>query len=124
MDGVTPNSPRIDFVSEKKMVEMVFGPDASATHVRAFYKRDEETIYLRDDWNPVDLRNQAELLHELVHHVQKFNKVEAPCPAALERQAYDLHLEWLRERGVEDPYAFMGINELFVLLVSTCRKNE
>ena len=28
-----------------------------------------------------------------------------PCMAAYERQAYDLQIKWLREQGIDDPYA-------------------
>ena len=44
-----------------------------------------------------------------------------PCTAAHERLAYDLQIKWLREQGVDDPYALIGINELGIYMVSVCR---
>ena len=41
--------------------------------------------------------------------------------AAYERQAYDLQIKWLREQGVDDPYALIGINELGIYMLSVCR---
>lgn len=121
----TPLPPRFSYISQEKMVEMAFGPNGHKdAHVRALYNQSDETIYLLEDWNPNDLRGKSELLHELVHHVQKFNNVPVPCKAALEQQAYHLQFTWLREHGVEDPYAFLDINELFVVLVSTCRNAD
>ncbi len=29
-------------------------------------------------------------------------------------------VEWLREQGVDDPHKFLNINELYVMLVSSC----
>jgi hypothetical protein len=60
-------------------------------------------------------------LHEVVHNVQRENNVQAPCEAALERQAYDPQMKWLREQGVDDPYAVIGTNELTIYMASTCR---
>jgi hypothetical protein len=44
-----------------------------------------------------------------------------PCLAALERQAYDLQIKWLREQGVDDPYNVIKTNELGIYMVSVCR---
>jgi len=72
--------------------------------------------------HPVSLaRQKSALLHELVHHVQRSNNMEMPCVAAYEWQAYDLQIKWLREQGVEDPYALIGINELGIYMLSVCR---
>jgi hypothetical protein len=71
-------------------------------------------------WNLAALRDRSILLHELVHHVQRFNKVTPPCPAALERQAYDLQARWLREQGVADPYGLMGTDEFTVVILTAC----
>lgn len=66
------------------------------------------------------LRDQSILVHELVHHLQHANKVNVPCPAALERQAYHLQVLWLREQGVVDPYELMGTDEFSVRVYSMC----
>jgi hypothetical protein len=86
----------------------------------AFYVHATATIYLPDTWRPGGLRDQSLLLHELVHHVQRSNKVVPPCPAALERQAYELHATWLREHGVAEPYELIGTDEFTVLVLSAC----
>ncbi len=88
--------------------------------VEAFYLRAENTIYLPDNWQALGLRDRSVLLHELVHHLQAANHVKVACPAALERQAYNLQFTWLREQGVEDPYDFTGLDVLTVILASSC----
>jgi hypothetical protein len=60
------------------------------------------------------------LLHELVHHVQEFNRLPSRCNAERERQAYDLTRVWLSEQGVADPYAFLKVDELTVTILSSC----
>ena len=88
--------------------------------VQAFYLRDKATVYLPQTWRLSEIRDQGILLHELVHHVQRFNKVKPPCPAALERQAYDLQAAWLREQGVADPYEMIGTDEFTVAILTAC----
>jgi hypothetical protein len=134
-----PESPRIAFVPEYQMrgvFEAAAYPDrqpqadvpanqrVSDAHqtsgILAFYLHATATVYLPETWRPDALRNQSILLHELVHHVQVFNKVVPACHAALERQAYALQATWLREHGIADPYEFIGTDELTVALRSAC----
>lgn len=121
--GLTaPALPPVVLVPQHRLVEIAFGPFPPATTgVSALYERKTGTIYMLEGWNGNELMDRSELLHELVHHVQNTNSVPAACLASHERQAIHLQLEWLREQGVQDPYEFMNINELYVLLVSSCR---
>jgi hypothetical protein len=119
-----PPPPQIALVRKERMVELAFGAHATEGNVRALYDRNTETIYLREGWDPKDLRSRSELLHELVHHVQNFNKVPSQCDAARERDAYHLQFAWLIEQGIQDPYSFLEINELMVVLLSVCRDRD
>jgi hypothetical protein len=116
-----PDHPPIHFVTPAEMAMRHGSPENSGLDLQALYNRNKGSIYLPQEWRPNDLRQKSALLHELVHHVQRFNKIELPCLAALERQAYDLQIKWLREQGVDDPYDLIKTNELTVYLVSTCR---
>jgi hypothetical protein len=120
--GLTaPALPPIAQVPSHRLVQIAFGPfPPMTTGVSALYDRKTGKIYMRDGWNEHDLMDQSELLHELVHHVQSANNVPAACPAVHEGQAIALQVEWLREQGVDDPHKFLGINELYVMLVSSC----
>ena len=89
-------------------------------NVQAFYRHATATIYLSETWRSDRLRDQSILLHELVHHVQWFNRVSAPCVSAFERQAYDLQVRWLREQGVADPYKLIRIDDFTVIIYSAC----
>ncbi|NOJ38411.1 DUF6647 family protein [Bradyrhizobium australiense] len=99
-----PDHPPIHFVTPAEMAIRHGSPENSGLELQALYNRNEGSIYLPQEWRTNDLRQKSALLHELVHHVQRFNKMELSCLAALERQAYDLQIKWLREQGVNNPY--------------------
>jgi len=59
-------------------------------------------IVFMDDqrWDPEDPFQLSLLVHELVHHAQRYMKgVYWPCPNAQETQAYTLQNKWLNQRG-------------------------
>jgi len=118
---LAPDHPPINFVSTTELARRFGSPENSGLELQALYNHSEGAIYLPQQWLPNDLRQKSALLHELVHHVQRFNKVELPCIAAYERQAYDLQIKWLREQGVDDPYDLIKTNELSIYMVSVCR---
>jgi hypothetical protein len=118
---VAPDHPPIHFATPAEMAMRYGTPEHSGLEFQALYNREEGSIYLPLEWQPDDLRQKSALLHELVHHVQRANNVEAPCVAAHERQAYDLQIKWLREQGVDDPYSLIRTNELSIYMVSVCR---
>ena len=121
---VAPDHPTIEAVTAAEMTTHYGAPESNALEFQALYSHEERKIFLPDDWRIDSLKNRSALLHELVHHVQRENNVQAPCKAALERQAYDLQVTWLREQGVDDPYRVIGTNELTIYMVSTCRDDS
>lgn len=92
--------------------------------VQGFYLRATATVYLPETWQLAALRDQSTLLHELVHHAQRLNKVGVACPGQLERQAYDLQVEWLREQGVAQPFDLIGIDEFTMLILTACPPSD
>ncbi|CAN7735396.1 hypothetical protein LJR220_001941 [Bradyrhizobium sp. LjRoot220] len=118
---LAPDHPPIHFVTSTELATRHGSPEHSRLELQALYSRSEGSIYLPQQWLPDDLRQKSALLHELVHHVQRFNNIELPCIAAHERQAYDLQIKWLREQGVDDPYDLMKTNGLGIYMASVCR---
>ena len=115
-----PAPPPVVLISEGRLNELASGR-SDVGQFRGLYNREEGIVYLPESWNPADIRNRATLLHELVHHVQIFNKVPVQCPAQLEVQAYDVTIKWLREQGIQDPYEVLKIDECVIALISMCR---
>jgi hypothetical protein len=114
--------PRIEIVGPGVMSERAFGPGVAASPLlRGLYSQPEATVFLRGDWDASKLRDQSELLHELVHHFQNVHNLKFGCGAEREKLAYELQLKWLREKGVADPYELLEINAFFVVMVSVCR---
>ncbi|MFC7332200.1 DUF6647 family protein [Rhodocista pekingensis] len=52
-----------------------------------------------ETWSEADVVEVSYLLHELVHHVQARQGYVPACPAAYERDTYNLQNEWLKEQG-------------------------
>jgi hypothetical protein len=113
---VMPPPPHAVLVAEDEMTEQA----ARHIDVMGFYDRDTTTVYLRADWDPADLRSRATLLHELVHHVQSFNRVPSRCAAEQEILAYELTVKWLRQQGVADPYKVLDTDEFTIIFFSMC----
>jgi hypothetical protein len=114
--------PRVEFVGQVRMSEIAHGPSIVPNpQLRALYSQRATTIYLRANWNAVSLRDQSELVHELVHHFQSAHNLTYECGAARETLAYDLQIAWLREQGVSDPYELLEINAFYVIVASMCR---
>jgi hypothetical protein len=114
--------PPVVFVPPEELLERFVGRGNGSTdiHLRALYSRTEQTIFLSQAWNYNDVGDRGALLHELVHYLQQLNHVKAECVAAYERQAYDLHMAWLREAGVQDPYDFLNIDEFTIRAITMC----
>lgn len=123
---LAPEPPRITLLPREQMIKMNYGPEqiSGYRNLQAFYVPMARTIYLPDTWLPGELYGRSILLHELVHHVQRSNNVRVPCPAALERQAYQLQTDWLSEQGVANPYEMIGTDEFTVRIWSSCVTDE
>jgi hypothetical protein len=119
--GEPPVAPEIQFRSQHELNERYYGgqPPADA-RLCGLYHAESKTIYLPTEWRPEVLADRASLLHELVHHVQTVRAMPNPCPAARERLAYQLQVQWLRENGVADPYALINIDEFTIAVHSLC----
>lgn len=111
-----PPSPPVVLASVDEMRERAGGSHS----VVALYDRDTATIYLPANWDRTRTYDRAMLLHELVHHVQEFNRIASRCAAERERQAYDLTVKWLAAQGIADPYAVLNTDELTIAIFSMC----
>jgi hypothetical protein len=62
---------------------------------------DGHTIFLPSQFDPADVLHQSDLLHEVVHAVQRTNKPDLPNWLA-EQEAYGIQARFLKENGRED----------------------
>jgi hypothetical protein len=123
---LAPEPPRITLLPREQMIKIYYGSEqvSGYRNLQAFYIPTARTIYLPDTWLPDELYGRSILLHELVHHVQRSNNIRVPCPAAVERQAYQLQTDWLSEQGVASPYEMIGTDEFTVRILSSCVTDE
>jgi hypothetical protein len=120
-----PPAPDIVLVPKEVLDERVYGDQHhGGTFACGLYDPQTQTIWLPEDCRADDLFHQSTLLHELVHHVQTASEMDYPCLAAREPLAYGLQAQWLRESGVEDPYAMMGVDDFTILMRSICWPEE
>ena len=113
-------APPVHFISSDELVNTFTGGKPTTSRVEALYSDENHSIYLPDGWRADDLRDRSILLHELVHHLQYLNRVEATCASEHELQAVKLQVTWLREQGAEDPLGLLGINDLFIRMLGQC----
>jgi len=87
-----------------------------ASRLQGFYDKNV-TIYLRPSFDMQNLNDRSQLLHELVHYVQWYNKQQQhECLGQLEVEAYELQDEWRVESGLKarnDPFKM-------IMLTASC----
>ncbi len=99
--------PRLAFVPDAE-IDRLANPGRTIDDwqdVEACFLTDEITIYLSDRFDADDLFHRSTLVHELVHFMQLINGAfrYAECPAALERPAYFLQVDYLDQHGFDWP---------------------
>jgi len=115
--------PTLTFMSQNEIHYMATNStldEATFFRVRASYLPETNTIYLPYDANINTLHFESMLLHELVHHVQNINGISYPCNGHVEKDAYLLEVEYLLQKGVEDPYELMGLHPLTLIFLTQC----
>lgn len=85
-----------EHISRKQdMTSRALKVETSELKIQAFYDDREQTIFLREDWNPTSQKDLSILVHEMVHHLQKLDKRAFNCPAEREKLAYKAQDAWL-----------------------------
>jgi hypothetical protein len=117
-----PPPPRVVQIDPAAMQQLAAEGDVQLMYrIRALYGRNGQVVYLRKNWDPEQLNDRSELVHELVHHFQTAHNLSYGCNAEREKLAYELQIKWLREQGVEDPHGLLQINDFFIVMSSVCR---
>lgn len=98
MDVDIPYMPRI-VVSRNQMVALIGNPQRQAAMARALYVPNLVVID-EEFWDESSTRTVSFLVHELVHHAQRFSHEHYACANAKEKEAYNLQNEWLAEHGL------------------------
>ena len=88
------------------------------------YDHEKKVIVINKDFLKSEAHDRSVIFHELVHHMQYTNGIynTAKCFGTLEKEAYKLQDKWLQEKYGVKIYETIGINELMILLITTCRE--
>jgi hypothetical protein len=65
------------------------------------YDWSTNTIYLRDDFEPTNIADEAVLAHELTHYAQDVTREHFACKGDYERQAYGVQRRFAAEHGLK-----------------------
>lgn len=116
--------PEIRVLNQCQLDEVVWPNVPGCTYdpaITAVYDMEERVMYLLDTWRGDTLLDVSTVLHELVHHLQSVNEVEArPCvQAAYEAPAYETQFAFIEATG-QDPLEVLGINDMRLITVTNC----
>lgn len=115
------DGPALHAISDARLAEMRYGPDATVEPGRVVATYDDEagTIYLSESWSGRTPAEVSVLVHEMVHHIQAASGQRFACAAEREKLAYQAQDAWLRLFGQSLETAF-GIDPAMVLVSTVC----
>ena len=117
-------TPRIELVPAAELARLA-NPGRTVDYwqaVDACFLTERVTIYLSDEFEASDLLQRSTLVHELVHFMQLINGAfdYAECPAALERPAYFLQVDYLDQHGFAWPEGLRAQLRLMGFVIGRC----
>ena len=82
----------------------------------AVYDDRSRTIYLPANWTASSPADVSVLVHEMVHHLQRFDKEIFACAEAREKPAYQAQADWLNLIGssLEQEFELDAMSLLFL----------
>jgi hypothetical protein len=103
----------------------VYGPEQVAQSeargqelpkISGAYNPETNEMLFADDVDPWAWEHRDTIVHELVHFLQQVNDAMDECSANNEREAYELHWQWVEEHGHEAD--FEEPSWIFVFMLS------
>lgn len=133
---VPDKAPEVTLASPRDLHILATGSDAGYDPeddigFKALYDDQLKQVYVSDQYDPANIYWTAALVHELAHYLQDINGItaKAPCPRAIETQAYAAQDAFLQGAGRsiypedESPEKPFKLNRLAVALFSMCRES-
>ena len=85
----------------------------------AVYDDRNRTVYLPADWSASSPADVSVLVHELVHHLQRFDDKVFACAEERESLAYEAQATWLKSVGTSLEQEF-EIDPMSLLFMTKC----
>lgn len=123
--------PQVRFVDPPQMYEVHIShlPDEEIARLRstgevggdliAVYDDRSRTIYLPADWSASSPADVSVLVHEMVHHLQRFDERTFACAQAREKPAYEAQADWLQLIGTSLEQEF-ELDPMSLLFLTKC----
>ena len=109
--------PNIMFLSQDQMEQMFYkGTDKMPNTLHGLYDKESDTIIMPDTWDRRKAWDMGVLLHEMVHYLQDINNHEFSCTAEMERDAWPIQQQYLKEEH-NHVWDYDG---LWYAVISTC----
>ncbi len=110
--------PTILFVTQDKMEEAYYGGEKyEGVTLHGLYDIKLDLIILPDTWDRTDPWSLSVLLHEVIHYLQDINQIDYDCVNQMEKDAWPLQKQYLKEQHNFD----WDYDKLWHLLTSTCQ---
>jgi len=111
--------PTILFVTQDKMEEAYYysGEKYEGVTLHGFYDIKLDLIILPDTWDKTKPWDLSVLLHEVIHYLQDINQIDYDCVNQMEKDAWPLQKQYLKEQHNFD----WDYDKLWHLLTSTCQ---
>lgn len=114
--------PQLRFVPARRIAALRLGAASASARpndVVAVYHDKEKTIYLSESWSGNRPADVSVLVHEMVHHLQHFDKKIFLCPEAREKPAYDAQNKWLIMFG-KDLASEFALDPMTIKIATSC----
>ena len=80
------------------------------------YDKENDIIYLPDDWDRRESWDMGVLVHEMVHYLQDMNEMKFACSAEMEKMAWPIQQFYLKKRHNFD----WDYDKLWFTMISNC----
>ena len=117
----TYDHPKIEFMSDNAIYEIRYGPNNSGNGTRVFAVYDDlrKRILLPQTWLASSPADVSTLVHEMVHHLQRYGKIKYACAGAREELAYAAQKKWLAQFRTDLGREF-GLDDFTLKVTTTC----
>ena len=110
--------PNVLFLTQAQMEELYYvdGADRFPNQLHGLYNTENKTIILPETWDRRKPWDMAVLLHEMVHYLQDVNELEFECTAQMEKDAWPIQQQHLKEQHDYD----WDYDKLWYTVISNC----
>ena len=109
--------PVVVFLPQEEMNTMYYKDNEHEPNsLHGMYDKENDIIYLPDDWDRREAWDMGVLVHEMVHYLQDMNEMKFACSAEMEKMAWPIQQFYLKKRHNFD----WDYDKLWFTMISNC----